>query len=188
MCLSTPALLHAVTGRSLGAPYPDNLQQAVFGMGCFWGAERLFWQQPGVWITAAGYAGGSMENPSYREVCSGKSGHAEVVLVVFNPLIISYHRLLELFWQSHDPTQGMRQGNDIGSQYRSVIYCVDEQQLTHARASRAAFTQRLRSSGYGAAITTDILPLQSFYYAEPEHQQYLAKHPNGYCGLQGLKM
>jgi len=187
MCLSVPALLHAVTGRSLDAPYPDNLQQAVFGMGCFWGAERLFWQQPGVWITAAGYAGGPMENPSYREVCSGKTGHAEVVLVVFNPLIISYHRLLELFWQSHDPTQGMRQGNDIGSQYRSVIHCFSDKQLDDALVSRERFQQRLSASGY-AAITTEILPARPFYYAEVEHQQYLAKHPNGYCGLQGLKM
>jgi len=178
---------HVVTGHPLAAPFPANLQQAVFGMGCFWGAERLFWQQPGVWITAAGYAGRWSENPSYTKVCSGQSGHAEVVLVVFDPLIIRYDALLEQFWQAHDPTQGMRQGNDIGSQYRSVIHCFNAEQLEAALASREHFQQRLSANGYGA-ITTQILPFQAFYYAEDEHQQYLAKNPNGYCGLRGLSL
>jgi len=176
---------HAASGHALAPPFAAHLQQAVFGMGCFWGAERRFWPLAGVWVTAVGYAGGKTANPSYREVCTGSTDHAEVVLVVFDPARLSYEQLLDVFWHSHDPTQGMRQGNDIGSQYRSVIHCFDDIQLEAALASREAFQQLLTARGYGA-ITTQILPAPPFYYAESAHQQYLQKNPNGYCGLGGL--
>jgi peptide-methionine (S)-S-oxide reductase len=175
---------HMVLGNPLTPPWPDGYQVAVFGMGCFWGAERVFWQLPGVWATAAGYAGGYTPNPIYDEVCSGLTGHAEVVLVVFNPAHVSFEQLLRTFWENHDPTQGMRQGNDVGSQYRSAIFTSDDAQREAAESSRAAYEERLRESGYGT-ITTELLPAAHFYYAEPYHQQYLAKNPNGYCGLAG---
>jgi peptide-methionine (S)-S-oxide reductase len=175
---------HFVNGRPLTGPFPEGLEQAVFGLGCFWGAERVFWQQPGVWITAVGYAGGITKNPTYREVCTGRTGHAEVVLVVFDPKVIRYEDLLRIFWESHDPTQGMRQGNDAGTQYRSAIYTFGEQQRRAAEASLAAYQRRLKESGYGA-ITTEIREAPEFYYAEDYHQQYLAKNPGGYCSLGG---
>jgi len=175
---------HFVSGNRIKPPFPDNLHTAVFGMGCFWGAERLFWELDGVWSTAAGYAGGSTPNPDYREVCSGGTGHTEVVQVVYDPERIDYHQLLAAFWESHDPTQGMRQGNDIGTQYRSAIYTANEEQAKAARESRNAYQQRLNEAGFGA-ITTEIAPLEIFYFAEDYHQQYLAKNPNGYCGLDG---
>jgi peptide-methionine (S)-S-oxide reductase len=153
-------------------------------MGCFWGAERVFWESPGVWTTAVGYAGGYTPNPIYDEVCSGLTGHAEVVLVVFNPALVSYEQVLRAFWENHDPTQGMRQGNDLGTQYRSVIFAADDEQLAAAESSREAYESRLREAGYGA-ITTEIRPATEFFYAEPYHQQYLAKNPNAYCGLGG---
>lgn len=176
---------HVLSGHPLQPPFPAGLQQAVFGMGCFWGAERLFWQLPGVWVTAVGYAGGETPNPLYEEVCSGLTGHAEVVLVVFDPRKRSYGELLQLFWESHDPTQGMRQGNDIGSQYRSAIYCFDDEQLAAAVESRDSYAATLRAAGWSAAITTEILPAPPFYYAEAQHQQYLARNPDGYCGIGG---
>jgi peptide-methionine (S)-S-oxide reductase len=160
------------------------MQQVVFGLGCFWGAERKFWQLKGVYTTAAGYAAGYTPNPDYQEVCSGKTGHNEVVLVVYDPAIISFEQLLRVFWESHDPTQGMRQGNDIGTQYRSGIYTFNEEQQKQAEVSRALYQRELANAGYGA-ITTEILPAGTFYYAEDYHQQYLAKNPNGYCGLGG---
>jgi len=175
---------HYVNGNPLKGPFPEGLEQAVFGMGCFWGAERLFWELPGVYTTAVGYAGGFTPNADYREVCSGGTGHAEVVLVVFDPEQISYETLLKTFWESHDPTQGMRQGNDIGSQYRSAIYTFDETQAEAARRSRDAYQERLDRSGHGR-ITTEIAPQDRFYYAEDYHQQYLAKNPGGYCGIGG---
>jgi peptide-methionine (S)-S-oxide reductase len=175
---------HFVNGASLRPPFPAGTQHAVFGMGCFWGAERKFWQAPGVVSTAVGYAGGFTANPTYREVCSGQTGHAEVVLVVFDPARVTYEQLLRVFWENHDPTQGMRQGNDVGTQYRSAIYTVDESQATAARQSRDAYQQRLAAAGHGA-ITTEIVPAPAFYYAEDYHQQYLAKNPGGYCGLGG---
>lgn len=175
---------HYVNGNPLQAPFPAGLEQAVFGLGCFWGAERRFWQQEGVWSTAVGYAGGHTPNPTYDEVCSGLTGHTEVVLVVFDPRVISYERLLAVFWEAHNPTQGMRQGNDIGTQYRSAIYCTSDAQLQAARASEARFQAELDKAGYGA-ITTEIAEAPAFYYAEAYHQQYLAKNPNGYCGLGG---
>ena len=175
---------HFVNGHPLTAPFAAQYQQAVFGMGCFWGAERRFWQVPGVYSTAVGYAGGSTPNPTYEEVCSGGTGHSEVVLVVFDPAIASYEELLRVFWEAHDPTQGMRQGNDVGTQYRSVIYTHDDAQLEAARRSEQAFQHALEASGYGA-ITTEIRSAPTFYYAEHYHQQYLAKVPNGYCGLGG---
>jgi peptide-methionine (S)-S-oxide reductase len=156
----------------------------VFGLGCFWGAERKFWETPGVWTTAVGYAGGYTPNPSYEEVCSGRTGHAEVVLVVFDPEKVAYDQLLKVFWEAHDPTQGMRQGNDMGTQYRSAIYYADEAQREAAEASRAMFQDKLAAAGYGG-ITTEIAPAGDFYYAEPYHQQYLGKNPGGYCGLGG---
>ena len=156
----------------------------MFGLGCFWGAERVFWQTPGVWTTAVGYAGGFTPNPTYEEVCSGRTGHAEVVLVVFDPAVVSYDQLLAVFWEGHDPTQGMRQGNDVGTQYRSAIYLTDESQRAAADASAERFAAALRGSGYGD-VTTEIAPLGEFWYAEPYHQQYLAKNPGGYCGLGG---
>ncbi|SDI90810.1 peptide-methionine (S)-S-oxide reductase [Pseudomonas flavescens] len=175
---------HYVNGNPLQGPFPDGLQTAVFGLGCFWGAERRFWQQPGVWTTAVGYAGGHTPNPTYEETCSGLTGHAEVVLVVFDPRQTRYEELLKVFWEVHNPTQGMRQGNDIGSQYRSAIYCSDEQQLEAARRSQAQFQGELEKSGFGT-ITTEIALAPTFYYAEAYHQQYLAKNPEGYCGLGG---
>lgn len=175
---------HHVNGRSLLGPHPAHLQQALFGMGCFWGAERLFWQQRGVYVTAVGYAGGTTLNPTYREVCSGLTGHAEVVQVVFDPQLIDYGQLLRLFWESHDPTQGMRQGNDVGTQYRSAIYTFGDEQQRAAEASRDHFEQALRTNGRGR-ITTEIAPVGAFYFAEEYHQQYLSKNPGGYCGLSG---
>lgn len=175
---------HLVTGHSICPPYPAGLSTAVFAMGCFWGVERLFWKLPGVWATAAGYAGGITPNPTYDEVCSGLTGHTEVVLVIFDPSVISYGDLLQHFWESHDPTQGMRQGNDVGSQYRSAIYTCDQDQLDLAKHTEQQFQSALSHAGHNQ-ITTEIKPLDHFYYAETEHQQYLAKHPNGYCGLRG---
>jgi peptide-methionine (S)-S-oxide reductase len=175
---------HEVNGNRLEPPFPAGLAQAVFGLGCFWGAERKFWQLPGVYSTAVGYAGGYTPNPSYEEVCSGRTGHAEVVLVVYDPKIISYEKLLKVFWESHDPTQGMRQGNDIGTQYRSVIYAFTPEQRRAAEKSRAAYQKQLSDVGYGP-ITTEITTAGPFYYAEDYHQQYLAKNPGGYCGLGG---
>lgn len=175
---------HYVNGNALQGPFPEGLQQAVFALGCFWGAERRFWQQPGVWSTAVGYAGGLTPNPTYEEVCSGLTGHTEVVLVVFDPQLTSYQALLKVFWEAHNPTQGMRQGNDIGTQYRSAIYTFDNAQHSAAEASRAAFQQALDQAGLGQ-ITSEIAPAGPFYYAEAYHQQYLAKNPGGYCGLGG---
>ncbi len=184
--MDVPAL-HEVLGTPLKPPFPEGFQQAVFGMGCFWGEERVFWEAPGVYTTAVGYAGGFTPNPTYEEVCSGRTGHTEAVLVVFDPAVTSYERLLKLFWEGHDPTQGMRQGNDVGSQYRSAIYWQDESQRAAAEASRDAYQQVLTAAGHGR-ITTEIepgAPTHPFYYAEDYHQQYLAKNPGGYCGLGG---
>jgi peptide-methionine (S)-S-oxide reductase len=178
------ASVHAVLGTPLEPPFPENLEVAVFGMGCFWGAERLFWETPGVWSTAAGYAGGRVPEPSYQLVCTGTTGHAEVVRVVFDPTKVSYDELLRVFWENHDPTQGMRQGNDVGPQYRSAIFTTSDEQLAEAKRSRDAFQQELTAAGYGQ-ITTEIAPLTEFYLAEDYHQQYLHKVPNGYCGLAG---
>ena len=175
---------HAVNSHPLQPPFPAGLQQAVFAMGCFWGAERRFWQQPGVYSTAVGYAGGHTPNPTYEEVCSGLTGHTEVVLVVFDPQVTDYAALLKVFWEAHNPTQGMRQGNDCGTQYRSAIYCHGSDQLSAALASQEAFQQALTAAGLGP-ITTEIAAAPSFYYAEAYHQQYLAKNPGGYCGLGG---
>jgi peptide-methionine (S)-S-oxide reductase len=175
---------HFVNGNPLRPPYPAGLEQAMFGLGCFWGAERKFWQAPGVYVTAAGYAAGSTPNPTYEEVCSGLTGHNEVVLVVFDPKVTSYENMLKIFWESHDPTQGMRQGNDIGTQYRSGIYVYSPEQRQLAEASRDAFQRKLKEAGYGP-ITTEILDAPPFYFAEDYHQQYLAKNPGGYCGLGG---
>jgi len=175
---------HDVLGNPLTPPFPEGLQTAVFGLGCFWGAERLFWQVPGVWTTAVGYAGGLTPNPTYDEVCSGRTGHAEVVLVVFDPEQTSYDALLKVFWEGHDPTQGMRQGNDVGTQYRSAIYVADDAQRAAAGAARDAYQERLTTAGHGQ-ITTEIAPAGEFFYAEDYHQQYLAKNPGGYCGLGG---
>ena len=175
---------HYVNGNPLKGPFPAGLRQAMFGMGCFWGVERKFWQVGGVYSTAAGYAAGLTPNPGYQEVCTGKTGHNEVVLVVFDPALVGYEALLKLFWEGHDPTQGMRQGNDRGTQYRSGIYCFDEEQMRQAQASREAFQQALAKADFGP-ITTEILPAPVFYYAEEYHQQYLAKNPGGYCGLGG---
>ena len=183
--IAVPAT-HFVNGHSLKPPFPEGFGQAVFGLGCFWGAERKFWNAPGVWTTAAGYAGGYTPNPSYEEVCGGRTGHAEVVLVVWDPAITSYDALLKIFWEAHDPTQGMRQGNDVGTQYRSAIYVTDDVELKAAQASLDAYQENLAAAGY-PPITTEIayLPDGGFYYAEGYHQQYLAKNPNGYCGLGG---
>jgi len=175
---------HFVNGHRLSPPFPAGLATAMFGLGCFWGAERKFWQLDGVYTTAVGYAAGHTLNPTYREVCTGMTGHTEAVLVVFDPAKISYDELLKVFWESHNPTQGMRQGNDVGTQYRSGIYYHDEDQRRAAERSRDAYQQRLTDAGYGA-ITTEILPALEFYYAEDYHQQYLAKNPDGYCGLGG---
>jgi len=176
---------HFVTGRPLDPPFPAATERVLFGMGCFWGAERKFWMAgEGIHVTAVGYAGGKTQNPTYRDVCAGRTGHAEVVLVVYDPAVSPFARLLRLFWESHDPTQGMRQGNDVGAQYRSVIFAYSAAQLEEARASRAAYQNALAKRGFGS-ITTDIAPAPPFYYAEEEHQQYLAKNPDGYCGLGG---
>jgi peptide-methionine (S)-S-oxide reductase len=181
--LEVPAS-HAVLGTPLKPPFPDGIEQAVFGLGCFWGAERIFWQAPGVYTTAVGYAGGFTPNPTYEEVCSGRTGHAEVVLVAFDPDKISYEELLRLFWESHDPTQGMRQGNDVGTQYRSLILWTSDAQREAAEASLKAYNERLRAAGY-PQITTEIEHAGPFYYAEDYHQQYLHKNPWGYCGIGG---
>ncbi len=175
---------HEVIGTPLEPPFPDGLEQAVFGLGCFWGAERVFWQAPGVYTTAVGYAGGYTPNPTYGEVCGGRTGHTEAVLVVFDPAKTSYDELLRLFWEGHDPTQGMRQGNDVGTQYRSAILFTSEAQREAAERSRDMYEEQLRESRYGP-ITTEISPLGDLYYAEDYHQQYLEKNPNGYCGLGG---
>ncbi len=175
---------HFVNFHSLEPPFPEGYQTAVVALGCFWGAERRFWQAPGVWSTAVGYAGGYTPNPTYEEVCSGCTGHAEAVLVVFDPASTSYGELLGVFWESHDPTQGMRQGNDVGTQYRSALYVVDDAQQEAAASSRDRYQAALRAAGFGE-ITTEITPLRGFYYAEDYHQQYLAKNPDGYCGLGG---
>ena len=175
---------HEVLGTPIAPPFPDGLEQAVFGMGCFWGAERVFWQAPGVYSTAVGYAGGFTPNPTYEEVCSARTGHTEAVLVVFDPSRTSYDALLRLFWENHDPTQGMRQGNDVGTQYRSVIFTHSDAQANTAEASRRMFQDELTKAGYGE-IQTEIRPAGEFYFAEDYHQQYLAKNPFGYCGLGG---
>jgi len=175
---------HFVNGNRITLPFPDGLDQAVFAMGCFWGAERVFWQTPGVYSTAVGYSAGYTPNPTYEEVCSGRTGHTEAVLVVFDPNQISYEQLLKVFWENHDPTQGMRQGNDVGTQYRSGIYVFDDRQRQAAEDSRRMFEERLKEAGY-EAVTTEVLDHGPFYYAEGYHQQYLAKNPNGYCGLGG---
>ncbi len=175
---------HFVSGRKLKGPYPDGIQTAVFGLGCFWGAERKFWELDGVWVTAVGYAGGETPNPTYQEVCSGGTGHTEAVLVAFDPSKVSFDALLKVFWESHDPTQGMRQGNDVGTQYRSAIYTNGPEQAAHAEASKEGYQAALRGAGHGA-ITTEILPAGKFFFAEDYHQQYLAKNPQGYCGLGG---
>jgi peptide-methionine (S)-S-oxide reductase len=176
--------VHFVNGNRIVPPFPEGMQLAMFGMGCFWGAERKLWTAPGVWSTMVGYAAGLTPNPTYREVCSGKTGHNEVVRVVWDPKATSYEALLAVFWESHDPTQGMRQGNDVGTQYRSGIYVYDAEQRRLAEASRAAYEAKLRESGFGA-ITTEIVDAPEFFYAEDYHQQYLAKNPGGYCGLGG---
>ena len=178
------AARHIVLGTPLKGPWPAGLETAVFGMGCFWGAERLFWRLPGVYSTAVGYAGGVTPNPSYEEVCSGGTGHTEAVLVVYDPKEVTYDQLLKVFWENHDPTQGMRQGNDVGTQYRSAVYATTPEQLRAAEASRETFQAQLGDSGYGE-ITTEIADAGPFYYAEAYHQQYLAKNPNGYCGIGG---
>jgi peptide-methionine (S)-S-oxide reductase len=178
---------HYVNGNPMQPPYPDGLEMAMFGMGCFWGAERKFWQQNGVFITAVGYAAGITPNPTYDEVCTGRTGHNEVVRVVFDPKVISYEALLQVFWENHNPTQGMRQGNDAGTQYRSGIYVYSDNQKQLAIASRDTYQQALNAAGYGA-ITTEIIDAPEFYFAEGYHQQYLAKNPNGYCGLGGTNV
>ena len=175
---------HFVNANRITPPFPAGLEQAIFGLGCFWGAERKFWQAPGVYSTAVGYAGGYTPNATYREVCSGMTGHTEVVLVVFDPKVTSYDEMLRIFWENHDPTQGMQQGNDVGTQYRSALYTTSAEHKKAAEASRAAYQDRLTAAGYGR-ITTDIADAPPFYYAEDYHQQYLAKNPNGYCGIGG---
>ncbi len=176
---------HVGAGARIVPPFPEGMARALFGLGCFWGAERRFWQEPGVHATAVGYAAGFTPNPTYEEVCTGRTGHAEVVLVVFDPAAVTYDRLLRIFWESHDPTQGMRQGADRGTQYRSVIACFDEAQRAAAEASRAAYGEALRAAGHGAVTTEIVAPAPPFYYAEAYHQQYLAKNPGGYCGIGG---
>ncbi len=175
---------HHVNGNPLRGPWPDGHQMLVVGMGCFWGAERMFWQTEGVYTTFVGYAGGYTPNPTYEEVCTGRTGHTEVVGVVFDPAVVSLEQVLAVFWEGHDPTQGMRQGNDVGTQYRSAIYTTDDAQRAAVEATRDVFRERLRDAGFGE-ITTEIAPLGEFWYAEPYHQQYLAKNPNGYCGIGG---
>lgn len=176
--------VHTINGHSLHPPFPEGHEEIVFGMGCFWGVERLFWQLPGVYVTAAGYAGGQTPNPTYEETCSGRTGHTEVVRVVYDPQQVAIETLLQIFWEEHDPTQGNRQGNDIGSQYRSAIFTTSQAQLSEVEQSAATFQQALDKAGKGR-ITTEIKPLETFYYAEGYHQQYLDKNPNGYCGLKG---
>jgi peptide-methionine (S)-S-oxide reductase len=175
---------HRVSGRTMTPPYPDGFETAIFGMGCFWGAERLFWELDGVWVTAVGYAGGFTPNPTYEEVCSARTGHAEVVLVVYDPAKVSYEKLLSVFWEEHDPTQGMRQGNDVGTQYRSLIGTFGPAQAEVAQRSRAMYQGRLTAAGKGE-ISTEVVDSPTFYFAEPYHQQYLDANPSGYCGLQG---
>jgi peptide-methionine (S)-S-oxide reductase len=181
--LAVPAA-HHVNGHSLQPPWPAGMQQAIFAMGCFWGAERAFWQTPGVHSTAVGYSGGYTPHPPYRDVCSGRTGHAEAVLVVFDPDEVTYEQLLKVFWEGHDPTQGMRQGNDVGTQYRSAVYTLDDEQAAVAASSREAYQQVLTEAGHGR-ITTEVAPAGPFFYAEADHQQYLSKNPGGYCGLGG---
>ena len=176
--------VHYVNGRPLKGPHPEGFETALFGMGCFWGVERIFWNLPGVWVTSVGYSGGITPNPTYEETCTGRTGHAEVVQVVFNPKEISYAELLKAFWENHDPTQGMRQGNDIGTTYRSAIYTLSDEQQREAEASRDAYQAALTAAGRGA-ITTEIQPAGPYYFAEDYHQGYLAKNPNGYCGIGG---
>ena len=176
---------HYVNGNPLQAPFPENMQTAMFGMGCFWGAERKFWETPGVYSTAVGYAGGQASNPTYQEVCSGRTGHSEVVLVVFDPAQVTYSELLRIFWESHNPTQGMRQGNDFGTQYRSGIYTANARQHAEAIGSRDTYQKILTAAGL-SAITTEVIDAPTFYYAEDYHQQYLAKNPGGYCGIGGI--
>jgi len=178
---------HHVNGHPLTPPFPDGMQTAVFAMGCFWGAERRFWETPGVYTTAAGYTGGFTPNPTYEETCTGRTGHTESVLVVFDPKVVSYEDLLKVFWESHDPTQGMRQGNDVGTVYRSAAFWADEAQREAIERTQKAFQEVLSAGGYGT-ITTEVSPAGDFYYAEPYHQQYLAKNPGGYCGLGGTGM
>ena len=175
---------HFVLDAPLVGPWPSGTETAVFALGCFWGAERVFWKTPGVYSTAVGYAGGYTPNPAYEEVCSGLTGHTEVVLVAYTPLEVTFEQLLKVFWEAHDPTQGMRQGNDVGTQYRSAIYTTSAEQLKSAQQSCGVYEEQLKAAGYGA-ITTEIAPAATFYYAEPYHQQYLAKNPNGYCGIGG---
>ncbi|MDB6453897.1 peptide-methionine (S)-S-oxide reductase MsrA [Falsirhodobacter sp. 20TX0035] len=175
---------HFVSGIPLKSPVPEGFEEAMFGMGCFWGVERRFWQVPGVWLTMAGYAGGFTPNPTYKETCTQLTGHNEVVRVIFDPKIVSYQDLLKVFWENHDPTQGMRQGNDVGSTYRSGIYCYTPEQEAAAKATKAEFEAGLKAAGYGA-VTTEIVPVPEFFYAEDYHQQYLAKNPDGYCALRG---
>ncbi len=175
---------HFVFHRPLKAPVPEGMEEAVFGMGCFWGVERKFWQHPGVWLTMAGYAGGATPNPTYRETCTGRTGHTEVVRVIFDPKVVAYEDLLKLFWENHDPTQRDRQGNDVGSQYRSAIYTFSPEQAAAAERTARAYGERLRAAGYGP-VTTEIAPAGPFYFAEDYHQQYLAKNPAGYCGVGG---
>ena len=182
--MDTPRDTHFVNGHPLRKPFPDGMQQAVFGMGCFWGVERRFWETPGVYTTAVGYAGGTVDDVDYRQVCSGETGHAEVVLVVFDPDEVSYEDLLRVFWENHDPTQGNRQGNDVGTQYRSVVMTASDEQETTARDSMRRYQEELDRGGYGA-ITTEIVPFIRMWYAEDYHQQYLAKNPDGYCGVGG---
>ena len=178
------AQTHFINGRPLKGPYPDGMETAVFAMGCFWGEEKKFWDLPGVWVTAVGYVAGLTPNPTYEEVCSGRTGHTEAVLVVFDPKVVSYSALLKVFWEGHDPTQGMRQGNDVGSQYRSGVYPQNDAQAAAAEASKEAYQQALSAKGFGK-ITTEIVPAGEFYFAEDYHQQYLAKNPAGYCGIGG---
>jgi peptide-methionine (S)-S-oxide reductase len=175
---------HFVNGHRLAPPYPEGMEQAMFALGCFWGAERKFWESEGVWVTAVGYAGGITPNPTYEEVCSGRTGHAEAVLVVFDPSVVTYDQLLGVFWEEHDPTQGMRQGNDVGTQYRSAIYAFTPEQLEAAKRSRDMYQRKLTDAGFGE-ITTEIVDAPTFYFAEDYHQQYLAKNPGGYCGIGG---
>ncbi len=176
---------HFVNGNPLKGPYPEGYAKALFAMGCFWGVERLFWQRDGVWVTAVGYAGGLTPNPTYEETVTGRTGHAEAVLVVYDPKVVSYGDLLAIFWEGHDPTQGMRQGNDVGTTYRSAIYAFDDVQLAEAKESRKAYQAALDRAGFGHTITTEIEAAPTFYFAEDYHQQYLARNPNGYCGIKG---
>jgi peptide-methionine (S)-S-oxide reductase len=179
------AATHFVSGRALKGPYPEGFQQAILGLGCFWGAERLFWKLPGVWVTSVGYGGGVTPNPTYKEVCSGRTGHTELVHVVFDPAQVSFGDILKVFFENHDPTQGMRQGNDVGTQYRSAIYTLDAQQAETAIAMRDAYEEALARQGHRRAVTTEIMAAGPYYYAEDYHQQYLAKNPGGYCGIGG---